>query len=1187
MSQRAALRGLVLIASFLTAASPATATILITVPGGQSIPVYEIDVLPGTSSPMLEARILFDIGSPPAGTETLTFTGLPPGATTVPSVVSYVVSPAQTLAAVTFQIAVAAGTLPGSYPIMVENAPTAAGSAELLLVVPGISISPGTVNVVVGTTSSPLSAWISPYDPQTFTGTQTLLFSGLPAGVTTVPSPVIYQVFVTRGDGPAGPERALQSQTVAFQIAVGPSTLPGSYPISVQNSPAAAGTSTFTLNVVPPPSFSVAPGAGAISVCSGGPAASNTVTVTPLSGYQGSPTVTFPNLPSGLTITPSSIPVPLLPPVQTVSFDVSAAAGMTAGPRVVNVLVQDQAGVSAQTTFTVNVGAAGFAPSVAPASVSLRPNGPAATVLASVALSSCPPQSTIQVTPTSIPHGISVSPSSVFLPAPSFQPASFSISASGSAAPGRSTVTFTFSLSGGATRTATVEVVVRSVGSLSVAVENSTLTVCPGGAAVPNSVTVTPLGGYTGSPTLTFPALPAELEVSPVTIPIGALPPARTASFVVSAIAGALPGQKVVNVRVGDASGPSAVTSFVVNVRAADFTPVVSPATVELNSGGEAVTVTASIAPDACSPPPTITVTPSGLPAGVTVTPASAVLVAPSFTPVVFTLSASGSVPTGSVGVTFVFQPSTGAPKSTTTPVSIIRNGRMGIEVERASMEVCPGGAVGPNSLTISPLEGYSGTPTVSFPNLPAGLTVTPATIPVLAIPPARTVLFTVTAAPGTPPGPATLTALVSDPRGISSTVTFVANVLPPAFTPAAGPSAVTLNAGGAAATLTASLEVGGCAPTSDVTVTPSGLPPGMTVTPTFAALAPPAFAPAAFSFQASSSVAPGPWTITFTFATSGATPKNATTVITVCGPPAAPVSPVVTPRGNPQGPVTATDFLTLGWDAPASGFAPTRYEWRINGGPFSSVAGTSASAPPRGAIDPVQLFVRAYSCNPERGPGTEASSPVYSLAAPVASFSVPASIVAGRAVTFTDTSSPQATSWLWFPGDGIPATTVQSPTVTFPAAGTRTIVLIASNGSGTSSKTTTINVLPASSARTETGYAVRSLDRATDGRLALGRVEVEAGTTLILRRLEGDGEAVAFLRLLDADGRAVIERRLVLAAGEEARHDLSAWGARGIFRVELVGPEGLEAAVEEMAIPFGEPDLPVTPRRPRSAGIH
>ena len=217
MSQRAALRGLVLIAFFLVAASPATATILITVPGSNGIPISEIDVVPGTNSILLEARILFDLGSPPGGTETLTFSGLPPGATTVPSVVSYAVSPAQTFATVTFQIDVGVATLPGPYPIVVGNGPTAAGSADLLLNVSGISISPGTVVVAVGATSSLVSAWISPYDFQLFIGTQTLLFSGLPAGVTTVPSPVTYQVVVPRGDAPGGPAQALQSQTVAFQ----------------------------------------------------------------------------------------------------------------------------------------------------------------------------------------------------------------------------------------------------------------------------------------------------------------------------------------------------------------------------------------------------------------------------------------------------------------------------------------------------------------------------------------------------------------------------------------------------------------------------------------------------------------------------------------------------------------------------------------------------------------------------------------------------------------------------------------------------------------------------------------------------------------------------------------------------------------------------------------------------------
>jgi PKD repeat protein len=1196
MSHRAALRGLVLIAFCLIAAVPAAASIVIRTPGYYGYDVYELPVIPGDAPVALEASIFFDAGYPPAGTETLTFAGLPAGVTTIPSPLSYDVFAGQAEITVPFQLQVGPGTVPGDYPILVENGPTGAGSWEFLLVVQGITISPDTVNVIAGTTSGLLSAWISPYSTELFFSPQILTFAGFPAGVTTVPSPVTYQPVLPQLHRTGAPAKVLQSAMVEFQISVSPGTPPGSYPISVQNSPAPAGTSTFTLIVLPPPGILVAPGAVAISVCSGGPAVQNSVTVTPVNGYQGTPTVTFPNLPAGLTITPSPITVPMLPPAQTVYFVVSAAAGMTAGPRTVNVLVQDPASVSAQTTFTVNVGVPDFVPSINPSGVSLWRTGPSQDVSASIALAPCPPQSSILVTPTSIPAGVTVNPPEVLLTWPSFQAATFTIAASESAVLGTATVTFTFSIDGGPAKTATLSVEVGSAGALSMAVENPTLSACPGGPAVTNSVTITPLDGYTGSPTVTFPLLPTALRITPNPISVGELLSAQSVGFEITAIAGALPGPQVVNVLVSDPNGPSASSTFVVNVRVADFAPIISPVTIDLVSGGEPSTVTASLAPGACSPPSSITVTPTGLPAGVTVTPASGDLVAPLFTPVVFTFTAGSSVPSGTVEATFVFQPSTGAPKTTKTPVTVVRNGRIGVAVERPLVDVCPGGAAGSNTLTISSLDGYAGTPTVSFPGLPPTLTVTPSTIPVAEVPPSRVVSFTVSAAPGAPAGPMTLTALVSDPRGISAEATFVANVLPPDITPAVTPSAVTLNAGGAPAAMVASIVAGACAPTADivVTVAKSELPPGITVTPERAVLLAPAYAPVAFSFQASSSAVPGSSTISFAFdpgsstpSPGGGSPLTVSATITVCGPPAAPVSPVVTPRGNPQGPVTATDFLALGWGAPASGFPPTRYEWRINGGAWTSTLETTASAPPRGAIDPVQLFVRGYACDPEKGPGAEASSPVYSLAAPVASFSVPASIVAGRAVTFTDTSSPQATSWLWFPGDGMTATTVQSPTFTFPAAGPKVVVLVASNGSGSSSKSTTINVLPASAARAATGYSVRSLDRDRDGRLALGRVEVEPGTMLLLRRLDGGGEAVAFLRLLDADGIVVVERRLVLAAAEEARHDLSAWGAIGVFRVELVGPEGLEAAVEEPSVPIGEPELPVTPRRPRSAMVH
>ena len=175
-----------------------------------------------------------------------------------------------------------------------------------------------------------------------------------------------------------------------------------------------------------------------------------------------------------------------------------------------------------------------------------------------------------------------------------------------------------------------------------------------------NSVTITPLDGYSGSPTVSFPLLPTALRITPNPISVGELLSPRSVAFEITAVAGALPGPQVVNVLVSDPYGPSASSTFVVDVRVADFAPVVAPATIELISGGEPSTVTASLAPGGCSPPSTVTVTPVGLPAGVTVTPASADLVAPAFTPVVFTFTAGASVPAGAVEATFVFQPSTG-----------------------------------------------------------------------------------------------------------------------------------------------------------------------------------------------------------------------------------------------------------------------------------------------------------------------------------------------------------------------------------------------------------------------------------------------------------------------------------------------------------------------------------------------
>lgn len=1056
MSQRAALRGFFLCILAVLYGRPvlgqAAAGVISFVPDPVQVRVGEV-------SQLVTASIQY-VGTPPGGTQTLVFNGGAPipGVTITPSPVSFTPVVGGPPTTVSFQLVASAGAFPG---ISEVNVATPGASGLMNYEILPFSVAPASVLVGAGNTATGLTATVS-YGDFTPTGPQQLVFSGLPAGATPVPSPVAFTVTGT-------------SAVVGFGIATSPATPPGNYTVTVGTTPTTTGTDTFQLLVAPGSSFSVAP--------------------------------------SSTTVLPG--------------------------------------GTTPQLTATV-----AFGPPV--------PTGPQQLVF------------------TGLPPGASPVPSPVSFFVGEIPTAAvpFAIATSAATPPGSYLVTV--GTSPASAGTASFELVVVPPGGLELSFASPSIDACPGGPPVENAVTVAPLDGYVGTPVVTFPLLPSELVVAPSSIPTGSVPPARTVVFAITARPGAAPGPKTVVVRASDSFGVSASRSFTVNVGLPDFTPSFAPAALEVAAGSAPGTVAVSLAPSACgAAPASIVVAPSGLPAGVTVAPASAVLSGPDYAPVTFAFTASLSALAGDTSLTFAFTPSSGGAKALPFPLRVVRTGRLSAAFERASMELCPGGAAGANSLTVTPLDGYSGTPTVIFPGLPAGLTVAPPMLQVSPLPPLRTVAFEVHAAAGLAPGARTVTANVSDERGIETTATFVVNVLAPELSPSVAPTGLLLNAGGAGGSLVASFEPGSCAPSADVTITPSGLPPGVVVTPTSAVVAPPSWGPARFTFLANAGAAPGTSTITFTFATAGGTPRTATATLAVCGPPGAPGAPTIRPRGNAQGPVTATDFLDLSWNAPESAFAPTRYEWRINGGGWSSSAATSAAAPPRGAVDPVQLFVRAYACAPELGPGAEASSPAYSLAPPVASFAVPASIVAGRPATFTDTSSPQATSWLWFPGDGIPATTAQSPTVTFPSAGPRVIVLVATNGSGSSSKAAAVNVLPASGARASAGLTSRRLDREPDGRLALDGVDVAAGTTLLLRRLGGEGDAVAFLRLVEADGSAVVERRLVVSAGEEAWHDLSAWG-RGSLRVELVGPEGLEATVETETGAGREPELPVAPRQPR-----
>ena len=280
------------------------------------------------------------------------------------------------------------------------------------------------------------------------------------------------------------------------------------------------------------------------------------------------------------------------------------------------------------------------------------------------------------------------------------------------------------------------------------------------------------------------------------------------------------------------------------------------------------------------------------------------------------------------------------------------------------------------------------------------------------------------------------------------------------------------------------------------------------------------------------------------------------------CPPPIPPVSAEIVPTGTPAAPVTATDFLTARWSPQSYG---SRFEWRINSDAFASTTQTSIDKiAPRGTLDPITLFVRSYACVPEQGPSTEAKSATYSLAAPGASFSASkATAKVGEEISFTDTSSPQATAWAWFFGNA-GFSSLQNPRFAFAAQGVYLVRLMATNGSGSSlSGLTLVTVTAASS----TARSARPPGEEVEPALGASRAGLRFGSgrrpSLTLRATE---EAIVFVRFERA-GVLVAERRIALSPGESPRLDLSAYlpdGFRDVLDATILSDRPVVARFEE-----------------------
>ncbi|MEO8379934.1 MAG: hypothetical protein ABI779_09765 [Acidobacteriota bacterium] len=518
-----------------------------------------------------------------------------------------------------------------------------------------VSANPPSVAAKPGQNSALVNVSLT-FTPQSIPGTGTLAIGGLPAGVTTLPSPVTYSY----GFG-------VSTASTSFRFALGPFAAPGTYAITLQDATLDAGITTMMLTVTPP-SFAMSASPNPLTLAKGGPSRQLTVTTQEESGFSE----------ASITYTLSGLPA-----------------------------------------FIVHDG---------------------------------PKQTT----------------------GPGYGPVAFNVSASAGATPGSYAGTLTGQSSGGQTKNLSFMVTVEQT-DLAASFSSPSMTVCNGAAPASNSIQLTPLNGYSGTPQLTFTSVPPGITVTPLSPVANAMPPAQAVPFTVSANA-ATPGLKSVTLNVSDPSaGINRNVALTINVGASDFNALLAPGALTLTPGGAPQSVSASIATFGCNAGD-VSVAASSVPPGFSVTPPSATLGAPAHAPMAFSVTASPAVAVGTYAIPFTFS-GDGVVRTATLSVTVTAAADFALQVTPAFTDLRPSGSVNV-VVRATPLNGFSAPVQVTSPSLP-GLTFAPANF---TLTPGATQTVTVQAGALTP-GTSSLARFTATAAGVPAprTAELRVNVVAPA----------------------------------------------------------------------------------------------------------------------------------------------------------------------------------------------------------------------------------------------------------------------------------------------------------------------------------------------------------------------------------------------------------------------
>ena len=557
---------------------------------------------------------------------------------------------------------------------------------------PSFTLNASPASQIVAQNSS-TTFTVSVVPANNYTGTISFSVSGLPAGAT----------------ASFAPASVTTSGSTTLTITTAATTALGSYPLNILGSDGTAGHSAQVTLVVANPDFSVSATPASQTVLQGA-STSYSINQTALNLYKGTVGYSVSGLPAGATatFTPASITAS-----GNSTLSIATTATTAVGTYSLTITATDGT-ITHTASVSMTISAVDFAITPSPASQSANQGTTANYTLTQSIVNGYSGTVSYSVSaPSPLPAGISVA----FNPATVTGAGTTTLSITSTTA--TPTGSYSFTVSGtdgnGITHTTTVTLVV-TIPDFSLSVNPASQSAAQG-TTVNYTVSLNALNGYTGSATLSVTGLPvgATSTFTPASVASGA-----PSTLAITLTNPTTPGTYGLTISgIDSTNNLTHSVSATLVVQTPDFSIAATPSSQTINQGSP-TSYSVSLTPLA-GYTGTVSFAVSGLPAGVSASfnPASLVnsgstalniTTAFSTTPGTYTLTISGSDGTLS--------------HSTSVALVITPAGDFSLSTNIASQTILPGQNTS-YGISVSSINGFSGTVALSISGVPAGATAT------------------------------------------------------------------------------------------------------------------------------------------------------------------------------------------------------------------------------------------------------------------------------------------------------------------------------------------------------------------------------------------------------------------------------------------------------------------------------